>query len=82
MDKILAGKLKTRKELAALPFDKKLDLMEKIRERNALLAENPLRKQKPPTTAVVIVAGGSVMLSGLDAHKTGTTPPVCHQLQH
>ena len=53
MDKILADKAKTRKELADLPFDQKLAIMEKIRERSALLAENPLRKQKPPTTAVV-----------------------------
>ena len=48
MDKILADKVKTRKELADLPFDEKLTLMEKIRERSSLLAENPLRKQKAP----------------------------------
>lgn len=82
MDKILADKAKTRKELADLPFDEKLTIMEKIRERSALLAENPLRKQSSPTTAVVIVAGGSVVLSGLDARKTVTTPPAFHQLQH
>jgi hypothetical protein len=46
MDKILAGKLKTRRELAALPFDQKLEIMEKMRARSALLAENPLRKPK------------------------------------
>jgi hypothetical protein len=46
MDKIMAGKLKTRRALAALPFDQKLDIMEKIRERSAALAENPLRKRR------------------------------------
>jgi hypothetical protein len=42
MDKILAAKLKMRRELADLPFDQKLDLMEKMRERQQMLAENPL----------------------------------------
>ena len=45
MDKILASKLQFRRELADLPFDKKLDLIEKMRARNAMLAENPLRQQ-------------------------------------
>ncbi|HEX4120487.1 MAG TPA: hypothetical protein VH619_07720 [Verrucomicrobiae bacterium] len=50
MNKILADKLKTRKELADLPFDEKLTIMEKLRERNAMLAENPLRRQSSTTT--------------------------------
>jgi len=41
MKRILAAKLKMGRELADLPFDQKLDLMEKIRERNQMLAENP-----------------------------------------
>ena len=49
MNRIVADKLKTRKELADLPFDEKLAIMEKIRQRSALLAENSLRQQKPPT---------------------------------
>jgi hypothetical protein len=52
MNRILADKLKTRKELAALPFDEKLTIIEKIRQRSALLAENSLRQDKPPTTVV------------------------------
>jgi len=44
MAKMLADKLRARKELAGLPFDQKLEIMERIRERSALLAENPLRK--------------------------------------
>ena len=47
MDFILADKIKTRRELADLPFDEKLTIMEKIRERSALLAENSLRKKNP-----------------------------------
>jgi len=46
-DKILAAKRQTRKELARLPFEKKLEIMEKMRERSALLAENALRKRNP-----------------------------------
>ena len=57
MDKILADKAKTRKEPASLPFDKKLAMMEKIRRRSALLAENLLRKQKPPAGALASIAG-------------------------
>jgi hypothetical protein len=55
MDKILAAKLKMRRELADLPFDQKLDLMEKIRERNEMLAKNPLhyRAQETKVPAVV-----------------------------
>jgi hypothetical protein len=49
LKKMLDAKLKLRKELAALPFDKKLELMEKMRERNAFLAESPLRRQPAPS---------------------------------
>ena len=52
MDKILAAKLKMRRELADLPFDQKLDLMEKIRERNRMLAENPLHYRTQATKPV------------------------------
>ena len=69
MDRILADKAKTRKELAALPFDEKLTIMEKIRERSALLAENSLRKQSFPTTPVVVVSGSGEVASGLDVRK-------------
>jgi hypothetical protein len=57
MDKIMAGKAKTRKELARLPFDEKLAIMEKIRQRSALLEESSLRKQEPPATALASIAG-------------------------
>jgi len=58
MNRILADKVRTRKELADLPFDEKLAIMEKIRERNAMLAENVLRNQTPPPASGVVVAGG------------------------
>ena len=57
MDRLLAGKLRTRKELAALPFDQKLEIMERIRERNALLAENPLRTRNQATNPSVVPVG-------------------------
>ena len=44
MNNILAEKLKTRKRLAALSFEEKLTMMEKMRDRERLLATNPLRK--------------------------------------
>ena len=46
MEKILASKLKARKRLAALPFDRKLTLMEKMRDRSLLLAKNSLRRPR------------------------------------
>ena len=46
MEKILAGKRKARKRLAALPFERKLTLMEKMRDRSLLLAKNPLRMRR------------------------------------
>lgn len=38
MEKVLAGKLKTRKRLASLPFEQKLALLEKMRDRSRLIA--------------------------------------------
>jgi hypothetical protein len=43
MEKIMVGKRKARKRIAALPFERKLTLMEKMRDRSLLLAKNPLR---------------------------------------
>ena len=40
---VLASKRKLRSELAALPFSKKLKLLEKLRARSLALAANPLR---------------------------------------
>jgi hypothetical protein len=45
MDKILAGKRASRKQLAALPFARKLELVEKMRDRSLLIASSPLRRQ-------------------------------------
>jgi hypothetical protein len=67
MKRILADKARTRKELADLPFDQKLTIMEKMRERSAMLAENPLRKATPPTKTVAVVAGSVATKSTLDA---------------
>jgi len=47
-DQILAGKRESRKRLAALPFAKKLLLLEKLRDRSLLIASSPLRRRQPP----------------------------------
>jgi hypothetical protein len=38
MEKILAGKCESRKQLAALPFARKLELVEMMRDRSLLIA--------------------------------------------
>jgi hypothetical protein len=38
MEKILTAKRESRKQLAALPFARKLDLVEKMRDRSLLIA--------------------------------------------
>jgi hypothetical protein len=43
MDKILAAKARERKRLAALPFSKKVAILEKLRERSLLISESTLR---------------------------------------
>lgn len=45
MKKMLEGKEARRKELAALSFEEKLALVEKMRDRSLLLASNPLRRK-------------------------------------
>ena len=71
MDRILADKAKTRRELADLPFDEKLVIMEKLRQRNALLAENPLRRQNPPTDQPPQVSEVDVVVLRLETLKCG-----------
>ena len=71
IEKILADKLIERKRLVALPFDEKLTLMEKMRDRSLLI-------QRP---TVVVVSGNAVGLSAVGAHLLELTPPVSHQSQ-
>jgi len=44
MNKILAAKAQLRRELAALPFEQKIALVEKMRDRSLLMASSPLRR--------------------------------------
>ncbi len=44
MRKNLEAKRAERKRLAALPFAKKIELLEKLRDRSLLLASNKLRR--------------------------------------
>ena len=44
MSKILESKREARKELAALPFSAKIELLEKLRDRSLMIASSPLRK--------------------------------------
>ena len=46
MEKILESKRAARKELAALPFARKLEILEKLRDRSLLIAASPLGKQR------------------------------------
>lgn len=60
MEKLLEGKRVARKDLAALPFARKLDLLEKLRDRSLLIASSPLRQtnRKPETLEPNRMAGG------------------------
>lgn len=46
MQKILEGKRAARKEIGALPFARKLELLEKLRDRSRLIASSPLRARQ------------------------------------
>jgi hypothetical protein len=43
MRKVLESKQQMRKYLTALPFSKKIELLEKLRDRHLSIASNPLR---------------------------------------
>jgi hypothetical protein len=49
MQRLLESKRAAREKMAALPFARKLELLEKLRDRSLLIASSPLRntKQKP-----------------------------------
>jgi hypothetical protein len=47
MQKILESKRATRNELATLPFARKLEILEKLRDRSLLIASSPSRQRKP-----------------------------------
>lgn len=46
MQKMLESKRAARKELAALPFARKLEILEKLRDRSLLIASSPLRQRQ------------------------------------
>lgn len=48
MQKILESKRAARRELAALPFARKLELLEKLRDRSRLIASSPLALHDKP----------------------------------
>ncbi|MDB6065655.1 MAG: hypothetical protein JWR26_1863 [Pedosphaera sp.] len=47
MQKSLESKRAARKELTALPFAQKLEILEKLRDRSLLIASSPLHQRKP-----------------------------------
>lgn len=47
MRKILESKRAMRQRLATLPFDKKVKILEQLRDRSRNIAQNPLRRQSP-----------------------------------
>ena len=58
MEKILADKINERKRLVSLPFEEKLTLMEKMRDRSLLIRRS----------AVATVSEAAVELEDLHAH--------------
>lgn len=46
MQKVLESKRAARKDAAALPFARKLELLEKLRDRSLLIATSSLRRSK------------------------------------
>ena len=44
--RILESKRAARKKIVALPFARKLELLEKLRDRSLLIASSPLRHTK------------------------------------
>jgi len=47
MQRILESKRAARRELASLPFARKLEILEKLRDRSLLIAAGPLRGRQP-----------------------------------
>ena len=47
MRQVLAAKQKSRRRLAALSFEEKIALVERMRDRSLSLAANPLRQYRP-----------------------------------
>ena len=45
IQKMLESKRAARKEVAALPFARKLDLLEKLRDRSQFIASSSLRRE-------------------------------------
>ena len=79
MDKILAAKKRSRQQLAALPFTEKIRLVEMMRDRSLLIAQNPLRIQSLRTTPVVVVSGSAVTPTEPYARTGGSMPLVPRQ---
>jgi len=48
MRKILESKQQMRKSLAALPFSKKIELLEKLRDRSLTITSTPLHRPPYP----------------------------------
>jgi hypothetical protein len=44
MQEMLESKRTARKDIVALPFARKLELLEKLRDRSLLIASSPLRQ--------------------------------------
>ena len=83
LDKILAGKAKTRLELAELPWAQKLALVKKMNERSMMIAKSPLgmrsRAIKPAVVATVVVNDGGGRPLSTEPHTMGLTPPARYQ---
>jgi hypothetical protein len=79
MTRVLENKQKGREDLANLPFEEKIALIEKMKERGMAIAASPLRKQFqnliPKAAAAVIVIATSAGEIEISAQIPGLTPP-------
>ena len=76
MRNILAAKLAARKQLAGLPFEEKLALMEQMRDRSLLISQNQLR-----FTPSIVVSVEGAGLAVRAAQEELSKPPVSRQPQ-
>lgn len=78
METILSSKRQMRRELAKLPYEEKVEMVKKLRERSQQLASNPLRQ---PFISSVVVSGARVDSVSLGGQIREWTPLAVHQLQ-
>src|SRR5580704_8205045 len=78
MESILSSKRQMRRELAKLPYEEKVEMVEKLRSRSQELASNPLRQ---PFIGSVVISGAQVDSVSIGGQIRAWTPLAVHQLR-